>query len=107
MKGLNRVSLIGHLGKDPDLVLINESTRVAKVSMATSESYRNKEGDIKTQTDWHSLVIWGKLADLASAHLRKGTKLFVEGKLKTRKYEDKQGATKYVSEVIVDKIVII
>jgi single-strand DNA-binding protein len=107
MKGLNRVSLIGHLGKDPDLVQINEITRVAKVSMATSESYRNKEGDIKTQTDWHSLVIWGKLADLASAHLRKGTKLFVEGKLKTRKYEDKQGATKYVSEVIVDKIVII
>lgn len=107
MKGLNRVSLIGHLGKNPELVQVKEDLRVAKVSLATTESYRNKEGILKTQTDWHSLVIWGRLAELASAHFKKGTKLFVEGKLKTRKYEDKQGVTKYVSEIIVENIVIL
>jgi single-strand DNA-binding protein len=107
MKGLNRVSLIGHLGKDPEIVQVNEHTRVAKVSMATSESYRNKEGELKTQTDWHSLVIWGKLAELTGAHLHQGSKLFVEGKLKSRKYVDKQGLTRYVTEVIVDSIIII
>jgi single-strand DNA-binding protein len=107
MKGLNRVSLIGHLGKDPEVVQVSADTRVAKVSIATSESYRDKAGQLKTQTDWHALVMWGKLAEVAGAHLRKGTKLFVEGKLKSRKYTDKQGLTKYVTEVIVDSIIII
>jgi single-strand DNA-binding protein len=107
MRGLNKVSLIGHLGKDPDLVRVNESTTVAKVSMATSESYRDKDGRLKTQTDWHSLIIWGKLAELAGAHMRKGTKLYAEGKLKSRKYTDKAGIVRYVTEVIVDSIILI
>ncbi len=107
MKGLNRVSLIGHLGQDPEIVKISESNCVAKVSIATTESYRNKLGELTTQTDWHSLVIWGKLAEVAGKHLKKGSKLFVEGKLKSRKYKDKQGVTKHVTEIIVDNIVML
>jgi single-strand DNA-binding protein len=107
MKGLNRVSLIGHLGKDPELVQVNADTRVAKMSIATTESYRDKAGQLKTQTDWHALVLWGKLAEVAAAHLRKGTKLFAEGKLKSRKYTDKEGVVRYVTEVIVDNIVML
>lgn len=107
MKGLNRVSLMGHLGKDPEIVQVNAGTAVAKVSMATTESYRDKSGQLKVQTDWHSLVLWGKLAELAGTHLRKGSKLFVEGKLKNRKYCDKTGIVRYVTEVIADNIVLL
>lgn len=107
MKGLNRVSLIGHLGKDPDHKVINGELQVAKVTMATTETYRDKDGTLKAQTDWHSLVMWGKLAQVAQKHLKKGTHLFVEGKLKCRKYQDKAGQTKYVSEIIVENILML
>lgn len=105
MQGLNRVTLIGHLGKDPELRQISSEVEVAKVSFATSENYRDKEGKIKTQTDWHSLVIWGKLAAFAGQHLKKGSHLFVSGKIKCRKFVDQKGATRYVSEIIVDQII--
>jgi single-strand DNA-binding protein len=107
MKGFNRITLIGHLGKNPEYKKINDTTDVAKVSMATTDTYRDKSGSFKTQTDWHSLVIWGKLACVAKDHLQKGSYLMVEGKLKCRKYEDTKGITRYVSEIIVDTILML
>lgn len=107
MKGLNRISLIGHLGKDPEYKDISPDLQVAKVSMATTETYRDKDGNLKAQTDWHSLVMWGKFAKMAQKHLKKGTHLLAEGKLKCRKFEDKNGQTRYVSEVIVEKILLL
>ncbi|MBL0316675.1 MAG: single-stranded DNA-binding protein [Flavobacteriales bacterium] len=107
MKGLNRVSLIGHLGKDPEYKEISGELQVAKMTLATTETYRDKEGILKAQTDWHSLVMWGKLAQVAQKHLKKGSHLFIEGKLKFRKYEDKSGQIKYVSEVIVENILML
>lgn len=107
MKGLNRVSLIGHLGKDPEFKEISKDVQVAKVSMATTETYRDSMGVLKAQTDWHSLVLWGKLAQVAQKYLKKGSKLLVEGKLKCRKYQDKTGQTRYVSEVIVENILML
>ena len=107
MKGLNKVSLIGHLGKDPDVRSVGESNKVSHVSLATTEMYRDKSGATKTQTDWHALVLWGKLSDIAEKHLHKGSLVYVEGKLKTRHYDDKSGSRRYVSEVIVEQIIML
>lgn len=107
MKGLNKVSLIGHLGKDPDARTVGEGLRVSHMSLATTEMYRDKSGGLKTQTDWHALVLWGKLSDIAEKHLHKGSLVYVEGKLETRHYEDKSGVRRYVSEVIVEQLLML
>jgi single-strand DNA-binding protein len=107
MKGLNKVSLIGHLGKDPDVRMVGEGMRVSHVSLATTELYRDKSGAVKTQTDWHALVLWNKLSEIAEKHLHKGNLVYVEGKLKTRHYEDKAGSRRNVSEVIVEQLLIL
>lgn len=107
MKGLNKVSLIGHLGKDPDVRLVGEGMRVSHVSLATTELYRDKSGALKTQTDWHALVLWGKLSELAEKYLHKGSLVYVEGKLKTRHYDDTSGSRRYVSEVIVEQLLML
>jgi single-strand DNA-binding protein len=107
MKGLNKVSLIGHLGKDPETRNLSEGHVVSHVSMATTEVHRDKEGKIKTQTDWHSLVLWGQLSQIAAKHLRKGSLVYVEGKLKTRHYDNKSGARRFVVEVVVEQLLIL
>ena len=107
MKGLNKVTLIGHLGKTPEVKVIREKLKVSQISIATTEMYRDKDGQVKTQTDWHNLVLWDKLADMAEKYLRKGSLVYIEGKLKARQYEDKEGQRKYVSEVIVDQIIML
>jgi single-strand DNA-binding protein len=107
MKGLNKVSLIGHLGKDPDVRAVGEGMRVSHVSLATTEMYRDKAGALKTQTDWHALVLWGKLSEVAEKHLHKGSLVYVEGKLKTRHYDDNAGGRRYVSEVIVEQLLML
>src|ERR1700690_3683706 len=101
MKGLNRVTLIGNLGKDPEVKYTPQGTPVAKFSMATTRSYKGKDGQWQDQTDWHNVVAWDGLAKIAGEQLKKGSKVYVEGRLQTRSWDDKQsGQKKYMTEVV-------
>lgn len=104
MQGLNKVMLIGHLGKDPEYISLENGKTLAKCSLATSEFYRNEAGELQTQTEWHSLILWQGLADYAHKYLKKGNLVYVEGKIKTRTFEDKDKTKRYVTEIIVEKI---
>lgn len=104
MKGLNKVTFIGNLGADPTLTELDGGICVGKASLATTEWWRDKSGQLKSETSWHPLVFWGSLAKLVAQHCKKGARLYVEGKLKTRQYLDKEGQKKYVSEIVVDSL---
>lgn len=99
--GINKVILVGHVGKDPEVQYVKEDVPVARFTLATSENYRNKNGEKVTNTEWHNLVVWRGLAKVAEQYVKKGTQLYVEGKLTTRSYE-KDGATKYFTEIVVN-----
>ena len=102
MRGLNKVMLIGRLGKDPDMVYFEGSDTVkASFTMATNEVYRDREGNKIEKTDWHNVVMWRGLARVAEKYLRKGSRVYVEGKLKTRSWEDQSGMKRYITEVEV------
>jgi len=103
MAGINRVILIGNLGKDPDVITFDNGVKKATFSLATSESYKNKEGNRVDQTEWHNIVMWRGLADIAERFLRKGNQIYLEGKLKTRSYEQ-DGIKKYITEIFVDNM---
>lgn len=103
MSGVNKVILIGNLGKDPEVRELENGRAVANVSMATSESYKNKAGEKVTNTEWHNLVAWSPIAEVWGKHAQKGTKMYVEGKLATRSYDDKEGQKRYVTEVVVQQ----
>jgi single-strand DNA-binding protein len=107
MKGLNKVTLIGNLGKNPDIQVLEGNVKVAKCSLATSESFKDSNGQNHLITDWHNIVLWRGLADLAEKYLHKGSMVYVEGKLKTRTYEDKDGQKRYVTEVIAESILML
>lgn len=107
MKGLNKVMLIGNLGKDPEIVTIETNLKVAKFTLATTESYKDDKGMQHTQTEWHNLVLWQSLAEIAEKYLHKGSSIYIEGKIKTRSYEDKLGVKKYVTEIIVDQLIML
>lgn len=101
---INKVILLGNLGKDPEVRYTDAGVAVAMVSLATSErAYTTKEGvQIPERVEWHNLVLWRGMAETAEKYLRKGDKIYVEGKARTRSYEDKQGITRYLTEVMVD-----
>ena len=103
MAGINRVILVGNLGKDPDVITFENGVKKASFSLATSESYKNKEGNRVDQTEWHNIVMWRGLADIAERFLRKGNQIYLEGKLKTRSYE-LDGNKKYITEIFVDNM---
>ena len=105
MRGLNKVILIGNLGKDPDIQVLDGNVPVAKFSLATSETWRDKSGQLQTSTDWHTVVLWRGLAELAQAYLRKGSLVYLEGKLKTRHY-DAAGVRHYVTEIIGEHLLL-
>ncbi|HEX8426315.1 single-stranded DNA-binding protein [Hymenobacter sp.] len=107
MRGLNKVTLIGNLGKDPDVQVLEGNVAVAKFSLATSETYRDKSGRPQTHTDWHSIVLWRGLAELAQAYLRKGSLVYVEGKLKSRHYDDAEGRRHYVTEIVGEQVLML
>ena len=107
MNSLNRVTLIENLGKDPDYQELEGNVPVAKMDLATTESFKAKDGKKIISTDWHLLVAWRGLATFAKEYLKKGSLVYVEGKLKTRNYEDKAGQKKYVTEVIVEQILML
>ena len=105
---VNKVILIGNLGKDPEIRRLENGAVVASFSIATSESFTDKNsGEKKEITDWHDIVLWRGLAEIAEKYIRKGTKIYVEGKLKKRSWQDKEGNTKYNTEVIGEELTII
>ena len=100
-RGVNKVILVGNLGQKPDMKYTQSNTAVANLSLATSESWKDKDsGDLKTKTEWHRVVYFGKLAEIAEQYLDKGSKVYVEGKLQTRKWQDKAGNDRYTTEVL-------
>ncbi|MFN8355868.1 MAG: single-stranded DNA-binding protein [Spirosomataceae bacterium] len=107
MRGLNKVTLIGNLGNDPAIQTLEGNIKVAKFSLATTETYKDANGQQQSSTDWHSIVLWRGLADLADRYLRKGSLVYVEGKLKTRSYDTKEGDRRYVTEVIAEQILML
>ncbi|MBQ6725947.1 MAG: single-stranded DNA-binding protein [Bacteroidales bacterium] len=101
MAGINKVILIGNLGKDPEIITF-ETAKKATFPLATTEYFKNKEGQKIEQTEWHNIVCWRGLADIAEKILKKGTQIFIEGKLRTRSWEDKDGNKRYITEVVAD-----
>ena len=100
-RGVNKVILVGNLGQKPDMKYTQSNTAVANLSLATSESWKEKDsGDLKTKTEWHRVVYFGKLAEIAEQYLDKGSKVYVEGKLQTRKWQDQSGNDRYTTEVL-------
>lgn len=105
---VNKVILIGNLGKDPEIRRLENGGVVANFSIATSESYIEKaSGEKREVTDWHNIVVWRGLAEVTEKFLKKGMKVYVEGKLKTRSWQDKEGSTRYTTEVVADELTIL
>lgn len=99
-RGINKVILVGNLGNDPDIRHTQTGTTIANLSVATSESWKDQQGQKQERTEWHRVVIYGRSAEIARDYLRKGSKLYLEGRLNTRKWQDKQGTDHYTTEVI-------
>ena len=99
---VNKVILIGNLGKEPDVRTVGES-KVAKFPVATNESYKDKSGDWQTKTEWHEVIVWRHLAERADRDFKKGSLVFIEGKLTHRKYQDKDGNDRYITEVVASQ----
>lgn len=104
MAGVNKVILVGNLGKDPEIRHLDNGVAVANFSLATTESYTNKQGERVNQTEWHNIVLWRGLADIAEKYLKKGNSVYIEGKIITRKWEDKDGNTRYSTDIVADKM---
>jgi single-strand DNA-binding protein len=107
MRGLNKVTLIGNLGKEPEIQTLEGGIKVAKFSLATTENFKDSNGQNQSQTEWHNIVLWRSLADIAQNYLHKGSLVYIEGKLKTRSYDDKEGQKKYVTEIIAESILML
>lgn len=101
-RGLNKVMLIGHLGQDPDIRATPSGTVVANVSLATGETWKDQQGNRQERTEWHRIVMFGKTAEIARDYLRKGSKVYLEGRLQTRKWQDKEGKDQYTTEIVTD-----
>ena len=106
-RGINKVILVGNLGKDPEVRYLDENTPVANFSVATSDSYKDKSGNRVDSTEWHNIVLWRGLASVAEKYLKKGSKVYIEGKLRTRSLDDKEGSKRYTTEIIGDQLVML
>ncbi|MBA3705284.1 MAG: single-stranded DNA-binding protein [Bacteroidetes bacterium] len=107
MAGVNKVILVGNLGKDPEVRHLEGGVAVANFSLATSESYKDKSGQKIEQTEWHNIVVWRGLADVAEKYLKKGMTIYIEGKLRTRSWDDKEGHKRYSTEIVGDTFTIL
>lgn len=103
----NRVQLIGNLGNNPEIINLESGKKLAKFSLATNEIFKNNNGETIKQTQWHNLVAWGKPAGIIEKYLQKGNEIAIEGKLVNRNYEDKNGNKKYITEVVVNEILML
>lgn len=98
-RGINKVILIGNLGQDPELRYTNSGTAVCNFRIATNESYKDSSGQMVDKTEWHNIVTWARLAEICGEYLRKGSQVYIEGSLQTRSYDDRDGNTKYITEI--------
>jgi single-strand DNA-binding protein len=101
---VNKVILVGRLGKDPETRYMTNGEAVANVSLATSENYKDKSGEKQERTEWHNLVFYRRLAEIAGEYLKKGAQIYVEGRIQTRKWQDKEGKDRYTTEIIVNEM---
>ncbi len=106
-KSLNKVMLIGNLGKDPELRYTANGTAVASFSIATTDTWKNNEGVVQERTEWHNIIAWNKLAEICGEWLKKGQKVYIEGNIRTRNYEDKDGKKKYITEIYADNLIML
>jgi single-strand DNA-binding protein len=104
MASLNKVMLIGNLGKDPEVRFTASGQAVASFSLATSEKFKGKTGEWEERTEWHNITLWGKLAEIAGEYLSKGKTVYIEGRLQTRKWQDKSGNDRYTTDIVGDKM---
>lgn len=102
MNGVNKVILVGNLGKDPEIRNLEGGNKVANFTLATSEAYKDKSGQRIENTEWHNVVVWKGLADIAEKYLKKGSTIYLEGKLRTRSWEDKDKVKRYTTEIVAD-----
>ena len=103
----NKVQLIGHVGNDPEIKTFDGGKKLAKLSIATNESYKNDKGEKVEETQWHNLIAWGKTADTIEKYVVKGKEIAIEGKLTHKSYEDKNGEKRYVTEVVIDELMLL
>ncbi len=104
MAGVNKVILVGRLGADPEVKTISSGQTVARFNIATSDSWVDREGTRQERTEWHRVVVWGRLAEICGKHLSKGRQCFIEGRLQTRSWEDQQGQKRYTTEVVANNV---
>lgn len=104
MSGINKVILIGRLGQDPEVKAISSGNNVATFSLATSENWTDKDGQKQERTEWHRIVVWGRLAEICGKFLSKGRQAYVEGRLQTRSWEDQQGQKRYTTEIVASTV---
>ena len=107
MRGVNKVILVGNLGADPEVRYSNTGTAVANFRIATSENWTNKEGGKETRTEWHRIIAFGKLAEICAEYLNKGKQVYVEGRLQSRSWEDKEGNKRWTTEVVANNVVML
>ena len=104
MASVNKVILVGNLGRDPEVRILPNGESVANIAIATSNKYKNRAGEMVEETEWHNAVLFGRLAEIAGQYLKKGSSIYIEGRLKTEKYTDKNGVEKYQTKVIVGEL---
>jgi single-strand DNA-binding protein len=103
----NKVQLIGNLGNNPEIITLESGKKLAKMSIATNETYKNAEGEKVTYTQWHNVVAWNKTAEIIEKYLQKGSEVAIEGKLTSRSYEDKDGTKKYITEIVCNEMLML
>lgn len=104
MAGVNKVIIVGRLGADPEVRTVGQGGTVTRLSVATSENWVDKEGQKQERTEWHRIVVWGRLAEICGKHLSKGRQVYVEGRLQTRSWEDQQGQKRYSTEIVANTV---
>ncbi len=103
----NKVQLIGNLGNNPEIITLDSGKKLAKFSLATNENYKNARGEKVTDTQWHNIVAWNKTAEIVEEYLQKGKEIAIEGKLTSRSYETKEGEKRYVTEIVVNELLML
>lgn len=104
MASVNKVILVGNLGRDPEVRYTPDNAAITNISIATTDSWKDKNGDKQERTEWHRVAFFGKLAEIAGEYLKKGSQVYVEGRLQTRKWQDKEGQDRYTTEIIADRM---
>jgi len=101
---VNKAILVGNVGKDPEIRYLDGGTALCRLTLATNETYRTKDGERVTQTEWHNIVLWRGLAEIAEKYVKKGAQLYIEGRIKTRSWDDKDGNKRYTTEIVADNL---